>query len=225
MQDVRWIHTRLWELGFDPGKIDGVRGPNTDAAIVEFKRSIGFQPRSYVGPLTLAALQGIPDKERATIPWMAEAARMRGIHEVRDAAKLRKWFDPLVSWFEPEDVPWCGAFVLTCYRMWDSGQIAPANPLGARSWSQFGKSCTPRFGACMVFWRGSKSGWQGHVGFYYAEDATHYHILGGNQSDSVSISRIAKERLLSSRWPSNYDVIGKPILVSPDGVPVTTNEA
>jgi len=37
----------------------------------------------------------------------------------------------------------------------------------------------------------------GHVGFYVAEDATAYHVLGGNQSDSVSITRIAKSRLYS----------------------------
>jgi len=56
-------------------------------------------------------------------------------------------------------------------------------------------------GAVMVFWRGSPNGWKGHVGFYWAQDNDAYHIIGGNQANSVSVTRIAKTRLLSARWP------------------------
>jgi hypothetical protein len=41
----------------------------------------------------------------------------------------------------------------------------------------------------------------GHVGFYVGEDATAYHVLGGNQSNQVSVSRIAKSRLYQARRP------------------------
>ena len=43
----------------------------------------------------------------------------------------------------------------------------------------------------MVFTRAGR----GHVGLYLGEDATHFHILGGNQTNNVSITRIAKVRL------------------------------
>ena len=42
----------------------------------------------------------------------------------------------------------------------------------------------------------------GHVGFYAGEDADAYHVLGGNQSDAVTIARIAKSRCIAIRWPS-----------------------
>jgi hypothetical protein len=44
----------------------------------------------------------------------------------------------------------------------------------------------------------------GHVGFVVGESAAHLHILGGNQSNSVSIAPIAKRRLLGLRWPRGH---------------------
>jgi hypothetical protein len=56
-------------------------------------------------------------------------------------------------------------------------------------------------GAVLVFWRGSKSGTLGHVGFYQGEDDEAYHVLGGNQSNKVNTARVGKDRLLDARWP------------------------
>jgi hypothetical protein len=36
---VRLVQNRLKELGFDPGPIDGLYGPKTEKAIMEFQRS------------------------------------------------------------------------------------------------------------------------------------------------------------------------------------------
>lgn len=222
--DMRAVQRRLNELGFNPGKVDGVRGPKTDAAIVAFKRSIGLWPRPYIGPLTYRALMEAR-APNADLPWMAEAARVRGLHEARDYKRLRGWFDKSVSWIDPRDIPWCGAFVATCLRLWEPTIGLPANPLGARNWREFGQPCAPQFGAIMVFWRGSPRGWKGHVGFYHGEDSTHYHILGGNQSNAVTVTRVAKRRLLGARWPNKFPMTGKRIRVAADGVPITTNEA
>ena len=41
----------------------------------------------------------------------------------------------------------------------------------------------------------------GHVGLYVGEDETAFHVLGGNQSDAVSITRIAKTRCIAIRRP------------------------
>jgi hypothetical protein len=78
----------------------------------------------------------------------------------------------------------------------------PANPLGAREWLKFGAPCEPVLGAILIFWRVRQSGWQGHVGFYAGEDPTGYHVLGGNQGNRVSITRIRQDRLLGARWPA-----------------------
>ena len=41
----------------------------------------------------------------------------------------------------------------------------------------------------------------GHVALYVGEDAGFYHVLGGNQSDQVCITRIARSRLHKARRP------------------------
>lgn len=223
--DYFWVQSRLHELGFDPGPVDGVRGPRTDAAVVAFKRSVGLRARPYIGPITLAALRPQPEAVQSSLPWMAEAEMVRGLHEQRNVSRLSQWFDKSVSWIDPREIPWCGAFVATCYRKWQSDITLPENPLGARNWRHFGKSTHPVFGACLVFWRGSVNGWKGHVGFYHGEDTTHFHVLGGNQRNAVTVSRISKERLLASRWPAGEPVTGRRVLLTPDGTPTTTNEA
>ena len=61
----------------------------------------------------------------------------------------------------------------------------------------FGQEEKSASGAVLVFSRGSG----GHVGFAMGHDDTHFYVLGGNQSDAVTIARIAKSRLLGARWP------------------------
>jgi hypothetical protein len=65
----------------------------------------------------------------------------------------------------------------------------------------------------------------GHVGFYVGEDAAAYHVLGGNQGDSVTIARIEKQRCIARRWPEGQPVIGKPVMLSSGGRPISRNEA
>jgi hypothetical protein len=80
--------------------------------------------------------------------------------------------------------------------------------LGARQWLGFGTDVPPQLGAVLVFWRGSRDGWTGHVGFYWGEDDSAFHVLGGNQSDAVTITRIEKARLLGARWPKGIAAPG-----------------
>ena len=60
------LQTRLRELGFDLGTIDGDFGPRTTSAVREFQRSVRLEDDGEVGPDTLAALQLVltpPDSE------------------------------------------------------------------------------------------------------------------------------------------------------------------
>lgn len=54
--DVAEIQHRLQEMGFDPGRCDGVFGARTDAALREFQRNVGVHPDGTCGPATLKAL-------------------------------------------------------------------------------------------------------------------------------------------------------------------------
>lgn len=224
MENWLQIQTSLADLGYYTGPVDGIRGPKTDAALVAFKKSIGLRARPFFGPLTRRALLG-GGEGAGDIPWMVEAAAVRGLHEARNNGRLRGWFAKAVSWIDPRDVAWCGAFVLTCLQLGLGEVVAPKKPLLARGWLPFGVPCDPVFGAVLVFWRGSRDGWKGHVGFYYGEDETHFHVLGGNQSDAVTVTRIAKSRLLDARWPSGLEVSGRKIILTAGGVPVSHNEA
>ena len=68
----------------------------------------------------------------------------------------------------------------------------------------------------------------GHIGIYIGENNTHFYVMGGNQNNMYSFTRIAKQRLVAVRRPA-YP-IAKPATVkkyflNDSGVPVTTNEA
>lgn len=104
-----------------------------------------------------------------------------------------------ISGFSDDDIPWCGLFAaIVAYRRLKRADEVVKSPLWARNWAKYGvPSPNPGMGDILVFSRGSG----GHVGFYVAEDVTAYHVLGGNQSNKVCITRIAKSRLLAARRP------------------------
>ncbi|HVE73593.1 MAG TPA: N-acetylmuramoyl-L-alanine amidase [Mycobacteriales bacterium] len=57
--DVAALQDRLLELGFDAGRVDGVFGARTAAALQGFQRDYGLLPDGTCGPATLRALKGL----------------------------------------------------------------------------------------------------------------------------------------------------------------------
>ena len=55
--DVAMLQQRLLDMGFDPGRCDGIFGHQTEAALREFQRNVGLAPDGTVGPSTLKALE------------------------------------------------------------------------------------------------------------------------------------------------------------------------
>lgn len=55
--DVAALQQRLLEMGFDPGRCDGIFGAATAAALKEFQRNVGLVPDGTLGPRTLLSLQ------------------------------------------------------------------------------------------------------------------------------------------------------------------------
>lgn len=98
--------------------------------------------------------------------------------------------------YKADSIPWCGLFMAVVAKR--AGKELPAHPLWALSWSAFGaKAGAPVLGDVLVFTRNGG----GHVALYVGEDRDAFHCLGGNQSDSVCITRIAKSRLYAARRP------------------------
>lgn len=54
--EVRQIQKKLQELGFNPGKADGIYGKQTQSAVIAFQKSKGLSADGIAGPQTLKAL-------------------------------------------------------------------------------------------------------------------------------------------------------------------------
>lgn len=131
-----------------------------------------------------------------------------GTHEIVGKGSNRTiigWRDELnqagvkITGYSDDDIPWCGLFaaIIAYRRIKDPAEVVKS-PLWARNWAKYGNHVsTAMLGDVLVFERGSG----GHVGIYIAEDATAYHVLGGNQGNAVSIARIAKSRCIAVRRP------------------------
>lgn len=54
--DVAMLQTRLTEMGFDCGRVDGIYGRRTESAVKEFQKSVGATVDGKCGPATTIAL-------------------------------------------------------------------------------------------------------------------------------------------------------------------------
>lgn len=167
-------------------------------------------------------------------PWLTLARSFLGTREVvgsKHSPVIMGWIQELGAkvlgvQVNDDETPWCGTFMALVMKR--SGLSSPAIAVRAASWGRAGawgrELIAPRLGCVLVFTR--EGG--GHVGLYVGEDATHFHVLGGNQSNSVCLTRIAKDRLAlgGMRWPKGPELPpAQPVWLSPSGAPVSRNEA
>ena len=124
--------------------------------------------------------------------------------------------------YTEDEIPWCGLFIAHCCHA--AGLDVVERPLWALNWAKYGnKVDEPMLGDILTFKRNGG----GHVGIYVGEDATYYHVLGGNQNNSVSVSRIAKSRLHQARrtaWKVAQPASVRKVHLEAKGT-ITTNEA
>ena len=208
---IRMIQSGLDRLGHTPGAIDGQWGLRTASAM-----------KSLLAANGRAASLAPP----GPLPWINEAKTALGRNEARDRSWLMDWLKrDSRSLGDPSKNPWCGDFVETCIRMGVPAEpllgALGINPYWARNWLLFGEETKPVTGAVLIFERGAG----GHVGFAHGQDDTHFYVLGGNQSDAVTIARIAKARLLGARWPATYPLRTQRLpTMKPGEFLTTTNE-
>lgn len=129
------------------------------------------------------------------------AANYLGFTERTHRAELRAFIG-----VDPVRTEWCAAFVNSVLEESNiRSNKDHAYPLTARAFLDWGQKVNKediKPGDVVVFPRGSE-GWQGHVGFFISEVEVNgrkfYYILGGNQSNKVSIEMYPANRALGIR--------------------------
>lgn len=110
------------------------------------------------------------------------------------------------GWYPDDDVAWCGLFVAVVCKRCNYAHPNWANVLGARYWADgptwkgYGLKipiAEAKFMDILVFNRPGGN----HVGFYIGETKDAFCVLGGNQSNSVGFTWIAKNRCIDVRRP------------------------
>lgn len=231
------LQTRLNELGFDAGKPDGIAGPKTAGAFDQFLRDeriscfdVTVKDGKLIATAPIEPVQGKIQSDHK-IPWMAQAYDHIGLHETSNNKALKRFLrSDNATIGDPAVFPWCGDFVQTCLKLGlpdepFTGRVQK-NPYLAKNWRDFGEPCVGMEGAVGIFYRGDPKGPYGHVAFYVGEDDLYYYILGGNQANKVSITKIAKSRCLGWRFPvTGRQYRSGPVRISDPDIVLSTNEA
>ena len=77
--DVTSLQAELCRLGFDAGRVDGIFGPHTAAALLEFQRSCGMPGDGVCGPETLRFLDRLG----------RQSGQGPGVYALREAERIR----------------------------------------------------------------------------------------------------------------------------------------
>lgn len=141
----------------------------------------GEPPKVIVEGLSLMGMTEIAGKDHN--PAILGMARALGIDAI----------------YKSDEVAWCGLFAAYCLTR--AGKFIPLKGwdlLRALKFKAFGIPVSEAMlGDVLIFQR--EGG--GHVGFYIAESKNSYFVLGGNQSNKVSITEIDKNRCAGIRRP------------------------
>lgn len=229
---LKRVQKALQQAGFDPGPIDGILGRMTINAVAAFQKAkkLKIQYPGTIGPKTLKALGITAVVDAETVldvpPWVAEIKRKMGLHEVRNNAELKKYLKSDGRTLgDPAKLPWCGDLQETVIAVTLPKEPMITNPYWALNWAKFGVAVPVGMvplGAIAPFKRPGG----GHIGTIVGHDKTYYHVAGGNQSNMISVVKIAKSRQEGGlRWPSTYPLPTKSMPYTVFDGTISVNEA
>ena len=161
---------------------------------------------------------------------LVQALKLVGTKEivgVKNSETIMDWAKELgiEKIYTNDEIAWCGLFMaIVCKKSGLEMPFSAKDSLWALNWNKFGTAQkTAMLGDILTFKRNGG----GHVGIYVGEDATCYHVLGGNQSNMVCITRIEKSRCAGIRrtpWKIAQPDSVKAIVVNSNGF-ISKNEA
>lgn len=161
--------------------------------------------------MRLAAVDGKQIPEPLP-PWVLRAYSYLGEKEIKGQGHNPKivglWGHIKLPGIRNDEVPWCAALQGAIHELEGFVSTRKGN---ARSYMNWGVPLDqPCVGATVIFWRGKKKGWKGHVGTIVGIDKQgRWLVIGGNQNDAVTIQAYhaaghPKSRVLGLRWPTGY---------------------
>lgn len=111
-----------------------------------------------------------------------------------------------------DETPWCASFVGWCLQ---KAGLPMTRSAAAASYAVWGVPLPqPVLGAVVTFTRAGG----GHVGFYMGQRDGKWLILGGNQSNRVSIAAYDPARMTAIRWPAGVPLPNAVAPLSKSGV-------
>lgn len=189
-------------------------------------------------------MTGIPGqyaflRQEPLAPRMVQAALdLYGTHELAGGANnpiVLAWADEVAAatrsayadwaadFYNADSIPWCGLFIAVCAVRAAQGRaerLPEHKYLSALAWQDWGVPVAKADALVGDVGISSRAG-GGHVFLIVGEDASHFHILGGNQTDQVNIVRKAKSEVVAVRRP-RYQVMpagARKVLLKPNGAP------
>jgi uncharacterized protein (TIGR02594 family) len=210
-------------------KIDGDFGRATSDAVKRFQAEKGLGIDGIVGPKTRKALSLYSTNNRSVVKtptppvvvtpvagitnsWMKIASKEKGQEEFKGKNHnpvIIKYHASTTLKAKADETPWCSSFVNWVMQQ---AKIQGTNSAAAASWLTWGQKCSAKSGAITVI-RDAKAANSSlttsgnHVGFLVRETATHYELLGGNQSNMVRVTLFPKSSwtLRGYRWPKTVE--------------------
>lgn len=162
--------------------------------------------------------------------WLRNFEKFNGVKEIKGKIHSKEILD-LLDWADgkhldgktlqgirDDETAYCSSAL--CGNMEIVGIPSPRNAM-ARSWMNWGEMLGgPAVGAIVVFWRGGRSGTQGHVGIVVGRNkAGELIVFGANQDDQFKYSAFKVDRVLGYRWPSGQP---KPTKIGFPKLPITS---
>lgn len=187
--------------------------------------------------MSLPAKYAYLTKEPLAPKIVQEALKLYGIHEgvgAADNPTVIKWADEVAAgtksayadwagdFYNKDSIPWCGLFMAVCAVRSAGGRperLPEHKYLSALEWKNWGVPVPIKDAVVGDVGISQREG-GGHVFLIVGEDRTHFHILGGNQGDQVSIVRKAKADVVAVRRPAYQaqPAGARKVLVGADGV-------
>lgn len=160
--------------------------------------------------------------------WLDAAFAERGVKEISGSGSNKRIEEYLATGTTNRDLiddetAWCAGFANWCLSRPSQYNLAGTKSLMAKSFRNYGRPvswASPPRGAIAVFDRPPNPA-SGHVGFFLRFVDDMVEIIGGNQSNAVTVERYPKTRLIALRWPNSVPISSQEAEVPLGSIPET----